>query len=295
MVDTERSINFTDGGNPVIAARVKFGNYHSWVAVIDSYCTNPDCDCRDVTLRFFELTDNKYGDKLFEIIINVDTWKAVKCQILRRDLDCEGMIGEFLSDIDKETRLKIKKRFDDGKKFGGEVLKGHIDYDAIRKEGVVNYPEVFNSRDYDKFLFENKGVRYAVLDSYCTNPKCNCNDVVLAFYKIGSSTGASSCLFALRVKFKTRKFEVEDKIGEINSQEIKEIYDCFMAHLNNPGFELLKKRYSRMKQLKTVLGLNAAMTGIRNSSTEFNEVKAGRNAPCPCGSGRKYKKCCGEK
>ena len=24
-------------------------------------------------------------------------------------------------------------------------------------------------------------------------------------------------------------------------------------------------------------------------------VKVGRNAPCPCGSGRKYKKCCGQK
>jgi hypothetical protein len=23
-------------------------------------------------------------------------------------------------------------------------------------------------------------------------------------------------------------------------------------------------------------------------------AKTGRNAPCPCGSGRKYKKCCGE-
>ncbi|TFG37792.1 MAG: hypothetical protein E4H46_01035, partial [Desulfobacterales bacterium] len=22
--------------------------------------------------------------------------------------------------------------------------------------------------------------------------------------------------------------------------------------------------------------------------------KVGRNAPCPCGSGKKYKKCCGE-
>jgi preprotein translocase subunit SecA len=25
-----------------------------------------------------------------------------------------------------------------------------------------------------------------------------------------------------------------------------------------------------------------------------NEEKIGRNAPCPCGSGKKYKKCCGK-
>ncbi|MBA3472767.1 MAG: SEC-C domain-containing protein [Rubrobacter sp.] len=26
-----------------------------------------------------------------------------------------------------------------------------------------------------------------------------------------------------------------------------------------------------------------------------NPVKVGRNDPCPCGSGRKYKKCCGSR
>lgn len=30
----------------------------------------------------------------------------------------------------------------------------------------------------------------------------------------------------------------------------------------------------------------------KNSSTFVNEDKTGRNAPCPCGSGKKYKKCC---
>lgn len=31
----------------------------------------------------------------------------------------------------------------------------------------------------------------------------------------------------------------------------------------------------------------------RKSGTVINENKVGRNDPCPCGSGKKYKKCCG--
>ncbi len=31
----------------------------------------------------------------------------------------------------------------------------------------------------------------------------------------------------------------------------------------------------------------------RNSRTIIKEPKIGRNDPCPCGSGKKYKKCCG--
>jgi hypothetical protein len=30
-----------------------------------------------------------------------------------------------------------------------------------------------------------------------------------------------------------------------------------------------------------------------NKTTVVNEKKVGRNEPCPCGSGKKYKKCCG--
>lgn len=32
----------------------------------------------------------------------------------------------------------------------------------------------------------------------------------------------------------------------------------------------------------------------RNSKTVVREDKVGRNDPCPCGSGKKYKKCCGK-
>lgn len=33
----------------------------------------------------------------------------------------------------------------------------------------------------------------------------------------------------------------------------------------------------------------------KNAHTVRNAVKVGRNDPCPCGSGRKYKQCCGKK
>lgn len=35
-------------------------------------------------------------------------------------------------------------------------------------------------------------------------------------------------------------------------------------------------------------------TAYQNSKTVRNENKIGRNDPCPCGSGKKYKKCCGK-
>ena len=33
---------------------------------------------------------------------------------------------------------------------------------------------------------------------------------------------------------------------------------------------------------------------LKDSRTVRNENKIGRNDPCPCGSGKRYKKCCGK-
>lgn len=35
-------------------------------------------------------------------------------------------------------------------------------------------------------------------------------------------------------------------------------------------------------------------TAYNKSKTVVNQEKIGRNDPCPCGSGKKYKKCCGK-
>lgn len=35
-------------------------------------------------------------------------------------------------------------------------------------------------------------------------------------------------------------------------------------------------------------------TAYNSTKTVVNENKIGRNDPCPCGSGKKYKKCCGK-
>ena len=55
------------------------------------------------------------------------------------------------------------------------------------------------------------------------------------------------------------------------------------------------------KPPKMVLGPNARKAGISISQEKVNEIwkehfqKPARNAPCPCGSGKKYKHCCGKK
>jgi hypothetical protein len=65
-------------------------------------------------------------------------------------------------------------------------------------------------------------------------------------------------------------------------------------------YETYEKPVLQQRPPKLIMGPNARKEGISVSQEEFNESwranvkKPGRNDPCPCGSGKKYKHCCGK-
>jgi hypothetical protein len=71
---------------------------------------------------------------------------------------------------------------------------------------------------------------------------------------------------------------------------------------SNHTFETYDRPELEMRPPQLVMGPNARKAGITIPQEEFNKLwedefqpskgKVGRNAPCPCGSGRKYKHCC---
>ena len=57
---------------------------------------------------------------------------------------------------------------------------------------------------------------------------------------------------------------------------------------------LLKDRYRQIKEIgKRSLAKAKKINQLsENNETSTIRKKIGRNEPCPCGSGKKYKKCC---
>ncbi len=47
------------------------------------------------------------------------------------------------------------------------------------------------------------------------------------------------------------------------------------------------------KEVAKITGMSGGDLGGKPQPTVKKEKKVGRNDPCPCGSGKKYKKCCG--
>jgi len=63
-------------------------------------------------------------------------------------------------------------------------------------------------------------------------------------------------------------------------------------------FDRFSKRYDRQqerkKQAKDIVDPDAPPIPDMPVEQAKGEATPGRNDPCPCGSGKKYKKCCGK-
>ncbi|MGV8146887.1 MAG: preprotein translocase subunit SecA [Alkaliphilus sp.] len=75
-------------------------------------------------------------------------------------------------------------------------------------------------------------------------------------------------------------------------------FDMFQEMINNIQEETIKYLFSIDKvvgvERKRMANPTEAIQGRRNKTvTAIKEKTVGRNEPCPCGSGKKYKKCCG--
>ena len=70
------------------------------------------------------------------------------------------------------------------------------------------------------------------------------------------------------------------------------VHTLFHVTLNDGGGEP-NGRVRRPSGQPSMGSPMAQVNGNRNDATPGGRAKVGRNAPCPCGSGKKYKRCCG--
>ena len=154
-----------------------------------------------------------------------------------------------------------------------------------------------SSHLFDKFSFKfNETEMWFFEDQYCSNPKCLCNEAMLTFYKIDDSKETQEAEFAVRMNLNNFKYDVEFNENEQNriSEIIKSLHNSELE-----VFGILKRRYKEVKSASKAI-IKKFSLKEKKEAKEAKEVKeeqpniqVGRNDPCPCGSGKKYKKCCG--
>ena len=87
------------------------------------------------------------------------------------------------------------------------------------------------------------------------------------------------------VEYKFEGFEIfEDMIKSIQQESIKIIMH---SKIQRP------EQVKREQVATPIIALHGGDDEVKTPKTVVNTGKVGRNDPCPCGSGKKYKQCCG--
>ena len=151
--------------------------------------------------------------------------------------------------------------------------------DVIKDESVlISYKEIF---PYSTPIFLNINQFTLWVDElYCVNPQCDCNDVHLIFVPFLKNDAVvdktlKDTYIILNLNDNTWKIENRGH-AKISANKIM---TALFEHINPE--ELFKKHHKTLRLL---------YIKFRNKQKKFQST--GRNDPCPCGSGKKYKKCC---
>jgi|LGOV01.1.fsa_nt_gb hypothetical protein len=176
----------------------------------------------------------------------------------------------------------MKRRWHMAKKVDRDQWR-KMDWSWLEDGMMVGWDEVFPN-DPD-FVFDLSGKRYWVRDQYCITPGCPCKDVTLSFTELEDEKKYKELG---NVTIDVKRFRIDDTkpIGA-SSEKLMQLWRIFQKESKIK--KTLRTRQSEMK----IVGKEIAKLGIKNRSQAHKSFsKVGRNDPCPCGSGKKYKKCC---
>lgn len=129
--------------------------------------------------------------------------------------------------------------------------------------------------------FKHEGTRHFVTDAYCIAPGCSCR--VAHIGVVVDDDGTLEEVLSATLDIETDEREVGPGAGTPEEQASM--------------FAALERRYPNLRsklerRRREVVRAGPRIRALAGRAALPTTADTGRNAPCPCGSGRKYKKCC---
>jgi len=280
---------------------VRFGSYKNPFLLLQKCCSNPDCNCNELDLEFLEFDEKKayLTNRIhFSFRLSLETWKE-NGNPERSEL-CQGLVDEFIKSLTDEMKREYKRYYEFNKKEAKLAAKFDMSLNDIYSGRLVAYSQIFGNSGSIAFggsgcgfLFKDKNEEYFIDDLYCVDPRCNCELAHLFFIKQDNVNKTVFNSFVSRLNFK-KGFEIGE--STLPEKDARRIFKKWLESVPD-AIDVLKGRYKEIKEIgKNLVEKHTKngelQTGKEKSVLPARKEKIGRNEPCPCGSGKKYKKCC---
>jgi uncharacterized protein YchJ len=252
-------------------------------------CHNPICMCGIVTLELVPIkVEDGPGETPEPFRVDVDIYKK------SLEYKTEGKVPQksrqsgrrLLSQLDEDDFLILQKIYFGYKnkiteESAPESIDINFDFNEVEQNGwMYAYNDVLPYGD--TLIFTVNDMKYIIYDQHCLKPNCSCTETYLNIFSVDESDEKELCVFLINYKKKKWK-EEESFFSDMNLNTIKTAVEQQAPDI----YERLKNRHLK---LKAIYANNRKQH--YTPKQEISLPKVGRNDPCPCGSGKKYKKCC---
>lgn len=262
-----------------------------------TFCGDPSCTTAHMILT--QVDDEAIPIErglCFSLDINTETGE--ECENVKRPPDVEPVVSEFLACVTGEVKDLLEATRESAHRMADHLADFHLPRKYIDEALLFPFADALPD---DKSIVSGgractykmtfKGRNLYVNDLYCPNPECNCNEAHLVFMEADETQSDRMVLKdALEAKISFEgKPEIKATSG-LSREEAGEIIEEWQRRFPDASEEL-EERYATVK----LMGMRtlARMAETASPTRDPKIPKTSRNDPCPCGSGKKYKKCCG--
>lgn len=293
---------------------VRFSSRSRPFLVNETYCSNPDCFCNEVFLNFTEVSEAGrllQNPVSFSVRVDLETWQ--ESEPPRRLPEVAGWVHELLNQCPSTRRAEFKASYEEGRRLARRRAEYMLDADEVLEGALVSYANILTEKSAlsaggKAYTFDVRyqGREYLVEDRYCPNPDCDCQAVHLEFFEAVSQHDGKLRIyqrFMGRVTFAGRLI-VEERV-KCHLTDANAALSAWWKEYRD-DLEMLKDRYREVKEIgqrslearpSRRFAARRTITSPITQDVPLEEQPAAngkvrRNAPCPCGSGKKYKKCC---
>jgi len=143
--------------------------------------------------------------------------------------------------------------------------------------------------EYNEELPQN--IHYAVFDFYCEKITCDCQQLTADIMALDENNGIiTNKLATINYDWSTQETQCHPTLAE-NSPQTPLASSLLRAYKNlvhDDEYQAhIRIQHARIKLLAFEKKIKTKKPEIRSPDQQM-----GRNEPCPCGSNKKYKKCC---
>lgn len=280
-----------DNKSKRIIATVQEGDRIKEYESIITGCENPVCTCEIAYLDLIptEIID-KNKDQLPPRKVEIDIIEKSLGYKNKKKVSKEELrfAQQFLSQMDEnDFQVLHKSHFAFKNKISEEASPGSIEaffeYDEVEYNGLMSaYNDALPYGD--NLLVTINGKECIIIDQYCLLPKCPCTDTNLNIFSVDKVGKTGTELCSVSVNYRKKNWKIIEEVSL--PVTLKTVRTTIEGQLPNI-YKQLHKRHVKLK------AIYAHCKKKHYSPKEVLQLpKVGRNDPCPCGSGKKYKKCC---